>query len=153
MAMQRVSVQRARAQRGFTLIELVIVIAILGIIAAIAVPAYNDQVRKGRRAEATSALGTLQLAQERWRADRATYGTLAQVGGVSPLPSGYYTIAVSTPGGNCANGTAASNANSFAITATAAGVQASDTKCATMTLTSLCGVVTRTSTPAGNTCW
>ena len=94
------------------------------------------------------------MAQERWRSDNTTYtGTLANIGGVSPLPSGFYTIGLSTPGGNCASGVAASNSNSFAVTATAAGAQAADTRCATMVLTSLCGTVTRTSTPAGNTCW
>lgn len=139
-------------RKGFTLIELVVTIAIVGILAAIAIPAYTDSLRKGRRAEASSELGNLQMGQERWRADRAAYGTLANVGGVTPLPSGYYTLAVSTPGGNCANGTAASSANSFSITATAAGAQASDTRCATMTLTSLCGVVTKTST-GGGVCW
>lgn len=137
---------------GFTLIELMVVLAVAGILLAIAVPAYNGQIRKSRRAEATSELGRLQLAQERWRADRATYGTLANIGGVSPIPSGYYTIAVTTPSGNCANGTAASSANSFTLTATAAGEQATDTGCATMVLTSLCGVVSKTST-GGDRCW
>lgn len=139
--------------RGFTLIELMITIAIVAIIATIAIPSYTDQVRKGRRAEAVSELGRLQMAQERWRADRSAYGTLAQIGGVSPLPSGYYSIAVSTPGGNCGSGTAASSANSFAITATAAGAQAADSTCATLTLTSLCGVVSKTSTGGGTNCW
>lgn len=142
-----------KLRSGFTLIELVIVIAIVGILAAIAVPAYQEQARKGRRAEATSELGRLQMALERWRADRATYTTtLSDVGGTSPLPSGYYTIALGTPGGNCANGTAASTANSFSITATKAGAQASDSACATFVLTSLCGVTSKTST-GGGTCW
>jgi len=138
--------------RGFTLIELMIVVAVIGILAAIAVPAFNEQLRKSRRSEAMEELSDLQLRQERWRADHATYGSLADIGGSSPLASGNYTVAVSTPGGNCATGVAASSANSFAITATATGAQANDTKCATMTLTSLCGVVSRTSTAAGD-CW
>ena len=142
-----------KRRSGFTLIELLVVIAIVAILAAIAIPSYIDQVRKGRRSTAISTLGQLQLAQERWRADRSTYGSLANIGGVSPLPDGYYTVAVSTPGGNCANGAAASPANSFAITATATGAQASDTKCATLVVTSLCGVIAKTSTPAGNACW
>jgi type IV pilus assembly protein PilE len=138
--------------KGFTLIELMVVVAIVALLLSIAIPAYNDSVRKGRRAEATSELGKLQMAQERWRADHATYGTLANIGGVTPLASGYYTVAVATPGGNCASGVAASNANSFSITATATGAQASDTGCATIVLTSLCGTVSKTST-GGAKCW
>lgn len=138
------------------MIELMITVAIVGIIAAIAIPAYNQQIRQSRRADAASEVGRLAMAQERWRSDNPTYAAqanLAALGGTATLPSGYYTIGLGTPGGNCASGVAASNANSFSITATAAGAQASDTQCATMVLTSLCGTITRTSTPAGNTCW
>ena len=142
----------SRPQAGFTLIELMVVVSIVAILAAIAIPSYNEQVRKSRRAEAASELARLQMAQERWRADRPNYATLAQLGATSPIPSGYYTLAVATPAGNCASGVAASAANSFSITATAAGAQASDSKCATMTLTSLCGTVTKTSTGGGE-CW
>lgn len=144
--------KRCTAERGFSLLPLLLIAAVIAILAAIAIPSYNEQVRKSRRAEAASELARLQMAQERWRADRPGYATLAQLGAASPIPSGYYTLAVETPAGNCASGVAASAANSFAITATAAGAQASDTRCATMTLTSLCGTVTKTSTGGGE-CW
>lgn len=141
-----------KSYHGFTLIELMVTIAIVGILAAIAIPSYDTYVRKGRRAEAKSEIGKLQMGMERWRADHATYGTIAQGGGAASISSGFYTFAVSTPGGNCASGTAATNRNSFAITATAAGAQVVDTKCVTLTLTSLCGVITKSST-GGGTCW
>lgn len=81
-----------QAQRGFTLIELMIVVAVLGIIAAIALPSYNEFVREGRRAEAVSGVSDLQLRQERWRAEHTSYGTQAEMG---TLPeSNHYTFSV-----------------------------------------------------------
>jgi type IV pilus assembly protein PilE len=141
-----------RNRKGFTLIELVVVIAIVGILATIAIPIFMDQIRKSRRSDAMQALSELQLKQERWRASHTTYtSTLSDLGGSSTLPSGYYTIAVSTPA--TAGGCTCSSATCYAFTATAAGIQASDSRCATMVLTNRCGAITKTSTPSGNTCW
>ena len=58
---------------GFTLIELMIVVALIGILAAIAVPAYQEYARKARRADAKNALIALQLQQEKWRASNIAY--------------------------------------------------------------------------------
>ena len=80
-----------KRQGGFTLIELMIVLVIVGILAAVALPSFRDQIRKSRRADAIAELGRLQLAQERWRADRASYGTLANIGGTATMAGGYYT--------------------------------------------------------------
>lgn len=99
---------------GFTLIELMIVIAIIGILAGITYPSYKEYVMKGRRSEAKSALFQVQLAQEKWRASNNTYGTLAQIG--TPAAANY-TIAVNNP-----------TATAYTATATPKALQTGD-KC------------------------
>lgn len=143
-----------RQIKGFTLIELMVVVAIVAIIAAIAIPSYQSQVRKSRRADATSNLGDIQLRQERWRAERATYGTLVELGlGATPVTTaGHYNLSMPALSGNCPNSSpviAAATSNSYILQAAAVGAQAADTACATMQLRSFCGTITRT--PAG--CW
>jgi type IV pilus assembly protein PilE len=141
---------RRDSAAGFTLIELMVVVAIVAIIAAIAIPSYTAQVRKSRRADATSTLGDAQLRQERWRAEHAAFGSLADIGVATTSTGGHYTISIPAPSGNCtAPAVAASTSNSYVLQAVATGAQASDTACATMKISNLCGTISKT--PA--TCW
>lgn len=110
--------------KGFTLIELMIVVAIIAILAAIAIPSYTEYVKKGRRVDAKDALSALQLAQEKYRGNNASYGTLDQLGLSATSTQGFYTIAIT-----------AASATAYTATATATGVQASDTACPTLTVT------------------
>lgn len=94
---------------GFTLIELMIVVAVMGIIAAIAYPSYTDSVRKSRRADAMQALLKLQLDQEKWRANHTSYtGTIDGTNCSTSVATGlcwssaaismdYYTISIVSP--------------------------------------------------------
>lgn len=143
---------RRDSAAGFTLIELMVVVAIVAIIAAIAIPSYTAQVRKSRRADATSTLGDAQLRQERWRAEHPAFGSLADIHVATTSTGGHYTISMPAPSGNCPNtspAVAASSANSYVLQAAANAPQDQDTACRTMKLSNLCGTVQKT--PA--TCW
>lgn len=58
-------------KKGFTLIELMIVVAIIGVLAAVAIPAYSDYVKKSRESEAINALGDIRTAQISYKQDPA----------------------------------------------------------------------------------
>lgn len=76
---------------GFTLLELMVVVTIVAILAAIAIPSFNEQARKSRRSEALQCLSDVQLRQEKWRSNHATYGSGTNIG----VPStANYTCAV-----------------------------------------------------------
>ncbi|MFP5461486.1 MAG: type IV pilin protein [Gammaproteobacteria bacterium] len=111
-----------RRSRGFTLIEVVIVLAMVAILAAVALPSYRDQVRSSRRTEARETMMSIQAAQERWRSSNTSYAaTLAELGRATETEN--YTYEIS---GNSATG--------YTLVATAREKQAGDSTCATIEL-------------------
>lgn len=115
---------------GFTLIEALVVMAIMGILAAVAIPTYSQFVREARRSDAKETLLRMAAANERYYVSENRYITeasdISALGGANST-EGYYTIAVSTTEGNT---------NAFTLTATPAtgSPQVADTDCATMTI-------------------
>ncbi len=101
-----------KSSRGFTLIELMIVVALIGILAGIAVPAYQEYARKARRADAKQALIALQLQQEKWPASNIAYTrTLGPppsfLNWVTTSTDGHYRLAVTAASATAYNMTAA----------------------------------------------
>ena len=117
-------------QRGFTLIELMITVAIVGILASIAYPSYQDSVMKSRRADAKGALLGLANTMER------NFTTTNSYVGVTPTNTDYYTITITA------------TASSYTLSAAPVGAQVNDS-CGTLTLTQT-GVKAVTGTGA---CW
>ena len=129
---------------GFTLIELMIVVGVLGIIAAIAFPAYTSQVQKARRADATSALLGAAQQLERCYSRTSDYrGCLT-----FPLDSAnrHYAINPATINGN---GGPSLSQTTYTLVATPVGTQENDV-CQRFTLTHT-GV--RDATPSSDECW
>ncbi len=135
-------IQRLRHARGFTLIELMIVVAVVAILATIAYPSYEEQMRKGRRAEGKVALNEIAGRLERCYTRFNAYNA-AGCAGVDQMTTegGWYQISASAIG-----------ASSYTLQAVPQKGQVSDTKCGTLTLTHV-GLRGQTgSPPAGYAC-
>jgi len=112
---------------GFTLIEMLITIAIIGILASIAYPSYTDYVLRSNRTEAQRELIRLANMQEQLFVDRRIYTQDMTLLGAPATPyiteSGKYSISTVVIG------------RTFTLTATALGIQAADTDCTPLAIT------------------
>lgn len=113
--------------RGFTLIELMVTVAIVGILVGIAYPAYTDSVRKSRRAQAKADLAELAQRAERWYTVNNSYAGFFESVKTDnldfsprnkPRAEAFYVIT--------RDGGADTAVNTFTLTATAQGDQAKD---------------------------
>ncbi len=134
------------ANQGFSLMELMITVAIIAIVSSIAIPSYQQYVKKTRRADAQGALMGLASAMERYYVDNRTFvgadpGTIFSATAPIDGSETYYVLAVDR-----------ATRRDFTVSATPQGIQADD-ECGTMTLsrTGVKGVVSARST--ADRCW
>ena len=154
-----------RTQKGFTLIELVVTMVIAAILAAIAIPAYSNYVRKAHRTDAKNALLDLASLEERFFSTQQSYssnwsdlgyGASAANGASIASPNGYYTL--SPPSVTTAvapTSTSPGSPATYSFTATATGNQTKDTTCNSYTVTASGARTAATSggTDTTSSCW
>ena len=115
---------------------MMIVTALVGILASIAVPSFLAPLYKARRTDGISALLQLQMSQEQWRSGNTQYASLAELRAPATSAMRYYALSVADP-----------SASGYSLTATATGAQAGDQGCRILRVTMTNGQATHASGP------
>lgn len=136
---------KVKTAAGFTLLEVMITVVIIGILAAIAYPSYQDYVLRSNRAEGMALLNDAAARQERYYAQTNSYVTstdnISKLGLSSAnSQTGKYSLSIASGGGG------------YILTATPQGAQAKDTKCGNLTLNAQ-GTKGKSGSSSVNDCW
>lgn len=116
-----------RPAQGLTLIELLIALAILGLVSGLAWPSYQQQSLRSRRVEGQSALMSLHIEQNRWYSIHGQYAqSMSETGWSSLSPNGHFRLEISEV-----------NPSGYTLRALAQGPQAQDSPCARLQLRQL----------------
>ena len=113
--------RRRRACGGFTLIEMLAVVAMTGALTSVALPSFEGQLQRVRRADVLVSMMQVQAAQERWRSNGARYGSLADIGTPARSAAGHYQLQL-----------VSADEDGYDLLATASGAQARDAGCRNM---------------------
>jgi type IV pilus assembly protein PilE len=128
--------------RGFTLLELLIVVVIIAILASVAIPSYRNYVLRSHRTDATRALNDLAARQESYFFSNNTYTSkLSDLGANSSVAGSYFTV-----------GIASASTTAYTLTATAQGKQTQDT-CQSFSLTRAGAQTSNGSSSDTPNCW
>ncbi|HLD84370.1 MAG TPA: type IV pilin protein [Coxiellaceae bacterium] len=127
-----------KKQAGFSITEILIVLVIMSILVLLFMPSFDTYTLRANRSDGIKTLMAIQLAEEKYRINHATYGALADVWTGTASYENYYTMAVTV-----------NTATAYTITATATGTQTGDTECTTLTVSYSNGTTTKS--PAN--CW
>ncbi len=114
----------SRAAAGFTLVEMLIAVSVVSVLSSVAYPSFQGTLHKARRADALVALMQVQTAQERWRANHRSFGSLVDIGAPGVSSGGHYTLQVLN-----------ADSERYELVAVATGNQARDTACRHLKLT------------------